>query len=198
MEKLRIRLGWIARIGLVVGGLHLLGCGFGVPLLDILGPFATVAYLFIGLCALYLVADRDTYLPFLGPAHIPCGALEPRVPVGANRELVIRTAPNKKVLYWAAEPAMEGLKNIPSWKGAYLGYENTGVAVSDAEGRAVLQVRNPQPYHVPIKGLLDPHVHYRVCEDSGWLGRVMTIPVDGTPDVEGYTGPESEYAAGWV
>jgi hypothetical protein len=187
-------------IGLVLGGLDALGRGlFGVHLLEKgLGGAAVVAYLLIGLSALYVMFDRDTYLPFLGPTHAPCGALEPRTPVGATTEVVIHTTPRTKVLYWASEPETEGLKDIPSWKGAYLGYENTGIAVSDESGRAVLRVRNPQRYRVPIHGLLEPHVHYRVCEESGWMGRVMTVPVKGVPSVEGFSGQNLEYTAMWV
>lgn len=93
---------------------------------------------------------------------------------------------------------MEGLKDIPSWKGAYLGYENMGVVVADSSGKAVLRIRPPQRYQVPIKGLLEPHVHYRVCEESGWMGRVMTVPVEGAPQVEPFAGESLEYAAMWA
>ena len=199
-ENIRAKMFFIAMIGLVVGGLHLFALGlFDVNLLEsVFGRLAVWVYLFIGMCALYVMMDRDTYLPFLGPAHIPCGALEPRTPKGANREIVIQTNPHTKVLYWASEPATEGLKDIPSWKGAYLGYDNTGITVSDEKGRAVLRVRTPQRYRVPIHGLLEPHVHYRVCEESGWMGRVMTIPIEGTPSVEHFSGKSSEYMATWV
>lgn len=192
--------GYIARIGLIVGGLHLLILGVtGVPILEkIFGEAVWVVYSGIGLCALLLMANRDTYLPFLGPSHVPCGALELRTPTGANREVVIQTTPKTKILYWAAEPATEGVKDIPSWKGAYLGYDNMGITQSDASGRAVLRVRQAQPYRVPIKGLLEPHVHYRVCEASGWLGRVMTIPLEGAPAVEPFSGVTHEYTATWI
>lgn len=191
---------YLAQLALVIGGLTLLGMGLlGRNLLeDLLGGAAVVLYLLIGLAALYVMFDRDTYLPFLGSTHVPCGVLEPRSPTGADREVIVQVAPLAKVLYWASEPSMEGLKNIPSWKGAYLGYENTGVAVADASGRVVLRVRSPQPYRVPIKGLLEPHIHYRVCEESGWLGRVMTVPVEGTPAVEPFAGASLEHRAMWI
>ena len=191
---------YIAMVGLVLGGLTLLGMGvLGVNLLEyILGRGAVVAYLFIGACTLYVMFDRDTYLPFLGPTHAPCGALEPRTPTGANREIALTITPRTKVLYWASEPAMEGLKNIPSWRGAYLGYDNTGIAVSDDTGRVVLRVRTPQQYRVPLHGLLEPHVHYRICEESGWMGRVMTVPVQGAPTIEPFSGQDAEYMATWI
>lgn len=190
MEKsLQVRLYMIAMMGLILGGITLFGMGLlGINLLEALfGKGAVITYLFIGVCTMYIMWDRDTYLPFLGPTHIPCGALEPRIPKGANHEVVIKTTPHTKVLYWASEPAMDGLKNITSWKGAYLGYENMGVVIADESGRAVLRVRPPQPYRVPVYGLLEPHVHYRVCEESGWMGRVMTVPMEGVPTVEPFS-----------
>lgn len=196
----RTLLFYISMAAIIVGGLNTLFMGLlEINLIEaITGRGAVLIYLFIGIGTLYLMFDRDTYLPFLGPAHIPCGALEPRFPKGANREIIVRVAPQSKVLYWASEPAMEGLKNIPSWKGAYLGYENTGVALSDDKGRAILRIRTPQRYRVPIQGLLEPHVHYRVCEESGWMGRVMTVPVEGVPSVEPFSGQLHEYSAMWA
>ena len=199
-EYIRTMLFYTAMIGVMIGGLNTLFMGLlGTNVLEsITGRGVVLLYLFIGISTLYLMFDRDTYLPFLGPAHIPCGALEPRYPKGANREIVVHITPNTKVLFWASEPAMEGLKNVPSWKGAYLGYENTGVAVSDDKGMAILRVRTPQQYRVPIHGLLEPHIHYRVCEESGWMGRVMTVPVKGVPSVEPFSGQLHEYSATWA
>ena len=196
----RTLLFYVSMAAIIVGGLNTLFMGLlEINLIEaITGRGAVLIYLFIGIGTLYLMFDRDTYLPFLGPAHIPCGALEPRFPKGANREIIVHVAPQSKVLYWASEPAMEGLKNIPSWKGAYLGYENTGVALSDDKGLAILRIRTPQRYRVPIQGLLEPHVHYRVCEESGWMGRVMTVPVEGVPSVEPFSGQLHEYSAMWA
>ena len=64
---------------------------------------------------------------------------------------------------------------INSWKEAYLEYQNAGVATSNGEGVVILKVREPQAYTVPLKGKLEPHVHYRVCGEAGWLGRINTI-----------------------
>lgn len=199
-RHIRIWMVYLSQGLLVLGGLTLLAKGLLERDLweDLLGGAAVVVYLLMGAAALYVMFDRDTYLPFLGPTHVPCSALEPRTPTGATRAVIVHVPPRAKVLYWAAEPAMEGLKTLPSWKGAYLGYENTGVTVADASGQAVLRVRTPQPYQVPIKGLLEPHIHYRVCEDSGWLGRVMTVPVEGTPAVEPFAGSSLEYRAMWI
>lgn len=138
------------------------------------GIFAALFYVAVGLAILFVAMDRDTYLPFLGPMVAPCSVLQNQSPPGATKNIKVTVTPNTKVLYWAAEPANENMKSIPSWKEAYLQYSNAGVATSDSEGVAVLKVREPQPYKVPLKGLLAPHVHYRVCGEAGWMGRIHT------------------------
>jgi hypothetical protein len=134
--------------------------------------------------------DRDTYLPFLGPMVAPCSVLQDRVPPGATRDVTVTVTPNSKVLYWAAEPASAKLEKINSWKEAYLQYDNAGVATSDATGKVVLRVRDPQPYTVPMKGRLEPHVHYRICGDAGWMDRIRTVFVRDTK-VEGFESKET-------
>lgn len=139
------------------------------------GALATLVYGLIGIAALGVLLDRDTYLPFLGPMVAPCSVLQNRVPPGATKDVQVLVAPHTKLIYWAAEPASEPLKGLASWKEAYDRYENAGVATSDEHGVAHLKVRDPQSYRVPFKGKLEPHVHYRVCGASGWMGRVHTV-----------------------
>ena len=117
------------------------------------GVLARSLYILIGLAALSLMFHRDTYLPFLGESIMPCS----------------------KVLYWASEPATEHLKEINNWQKAYTDYENAGVATADPTGEAVLKVREPQAYTVPLKGRIEPHIHFRVCGDGGWMGHVKTV-----------------------
>ena len=49
----------------------------------------------------------------------------------------------------------------------------------------MLKVREPQAYTVPFKGRLSPHVHYRVCGEAGWMGKINTVFLDKQP-VEGF------------
>jgi uncharacterized membrane protein YuzA (DUF378 family) len=130
----------------------------------------------IGLAAVAVLFDRDTYLPFLGPTLVPCSVLKDRTPSGATRSVQVTVRPGAKVLYWAAEPtgASEDLKKMNDWKRAYANYENAGVATANEQGIATLRVREPQPYWVPMKGALQHHVHYRVCGEAGWMERVQT------------------------
>jgi hypothetical protein len=125
------------------------------------------------------MGGRNTFLPFLGPTVFPCSLLQNHIPEGANTDVVITTRPGAKVLYWAAEPATEGLKTLKNWRDAYLKYENAGVTEADGAGRAVLRVRTPQPYTVPMRDRLEAHVHYRICLDSGGLSQIETVFLGG-------------------
>ncbi len=137
-----------------------------------------VVYVLVGLAALYHLTRRDFYLPFLGRAVYPCGALEPKVPEKADTQVVVRTQPNANVIYWASEPSTAGVVDDP-WL-AYQTGANSGVTRADASGMAVLRVRRPASYRVPPFGLtLAPHVHYRTCvHASGMLSPVQTVRLD--------------------
>ena len=179
----------VAMVLLIIGGLNWLLVGlFDVNLVSgIFGKsfFATLIYVLVGVSAIAIMLDRDTYLPFLGPMVAPCSVLENRDPPGATREVKVTVTPNTKVIYWAAEPASAKLEKINSWKQAYLDYQNAGVATSNGEGVAVLKIRDPQSYRVPFKGELAPHIHYRVCGEAGWMGRINTVFLNQA-SVEGF------------
>ena len=169
----------IAIVLLIIGGLNWLLIGaFNWNLVKALlgqGVIARTIYVAVGIAALAVMFDRDTYLPFLGPTVLPCASVPDRTPPGATKQVTVSAPPGSKVLFWAAEPEMEALKQIQTWKEAYGLYENAGVATADSNGQAILKVREPQAYMVPFKGRLEPHIHFRICESSGMLGRVKTI-----------------------
>lgn len=140
------------------------------------GLAARVIYAAIALSAVAIMFNRDTYLPFLGPAVMPaCNLLAERIPEGATLSVKARVPPGAKVLYWAAEPSTEGLDKVNDWREAYAQFKNAGVTVADTRGHAYLKVRPPQPYSVPFKGQIDRHVHYRVCQQNGMMGRIETL-----------------------
>jgi uncharacterized membrane protein YuzA (DUF378 family) len=171
----------IAMVFLVIGGLNWLTIGaFDVNLVrTFFGEWlADYIYIIVGLSAVTIMCDRNTYLPFLGPMVLPSSVLQDRAPPGATKEVKIITTPNTKVLYWAAEPANEKIKDVLSWKDAYQHFENAGVATANQEGVAILRVRPPQNYTVPIRGELQQHVHYRLCNEDGWLSQVHTTYLD--------------------
>jgi hypothetical protein len=148
------------------------------------GPFMRIVLLIIGIAGILHIFSRDFYLPFLGETVMPCAALEERTPSGADTTVTVQVPPNSKLLYWAAEPAAEELKQIQDWKLAYAAFSNIGVTTSDQSGTATLRVRNPQAYSVPFKGRLEPHIHYRICGEDGIMSRVNTVFINA---IEGFT-----------
>jgi uncharacterized membrane protein YuzA (DUF378 family) len=135
---------------------------------------AKLIYLAVGVAALYLVTKRDVYLPFLGETVLPCAAFAARTPDNANQEVTITTLPNTKVIYWASEPKADASGNLQDWDVAYNDFTNAGVAISDEKGKAILRFRgSPQAYKVPFKGIIKPHVHFRICEKYGMVGPVQ-------------------------
>jgi uncharacterized membrane protein YuzA (DUF378 family) len=172
----------IAMVLLIAGGLNWLSIAlFDCNLVCTVfgdGVISKLIYILVGLSALGVMLDRDTYLPFLGPMVAPCTVLENREPPGATKEIKVIVPANSKVIYWAAEPGAENMKQLKSWKDAYVKYENAGVATANADGIAILKVRPPQSYKVPFKGKIESHVHYRVCGDAGWMGSIQTAFVN--------------------
>jgi uncharacterized protein len=179
----------IAMTLLIIGGLNWLLVGlFRFDLVQALfgkGMVARTIYVLVGVAAIAIMFNRDTYLPFLGETVMPCSMFPEKTPPGATTEVRVSVPPRSKVLYWAAEPATEHLKQLKSWQQAYLKYENAGVVVADDSGEAILKVRKPQPYLVPFRGRLEPHVHFRICGENGILGRIKTVFLDDQR-VEGF------------
>lgn len=142
-----------------------------------------IIYIAIGIAAISVAFNRDTYLPFLGESVFPCSILTDQSPPGASRLITVYVQPGAKVVFWASEPG----DGHNSWINAYKKYENAGVTTADSSGKAVLSVREPQGYSVPIKGYIEPHIHFRVCGPEGFVGRIKTVYLaDGR--VEGFRG----------
>jgi uncharacterized membrane protein YuzA (DUF378 family) len=132
-------------------------------------------YILVGIAALSIAFNRDTYLPFLGESVFPCSVLSDQIPSGATRSVQIKAPVGSKIVYWASEPADGEDGRLPSYKKAYREYLNAGVATADNSGMATLKLREPQPYKVPFKGRLEQHIHFRICGPTGFVGRIKTI-----------------------
>ena len=157
---------------LVIGGLLGLWCWRKRSL------WGNVLAVLIALAAIWVGSQRDSYLPFLGESVVPCSVLQDKIPEHADLEVTVdHLKPGAKVIFWAAEPATEGLAKIQDWQRAYLELANAGVATVAADGSATLRIRKPQPYTVPLMGRLESHVHWRLCQDGGGLGPVQTTTV---------------------
>ena len=168
---------------LVIGGLNL--GAIAVFKKDFISDFfgknaflTNLIFLFIGIAAVCIGMYRDSYLPFLGQTVMPCALLNPQTPKNADFEVEILLRPGVKAMYWAAEPANKDLQYAENWRNAYSDFKNAGVVIADGSGRASLKVRKPQPYTVPLKGELKPHIHYRVCEERGIIGPIQTVTLD--------------------
>jgi len=173
----------VAMLLLVLGGINWgIIAATGVdPIRFLTGKNSLVAnalFLAVGVSALFIGYTRDSYLPFLGPSVVPCSLLKVQTPEGADFEKRVLVKPGVKVLYWAAEPSNADLQTIPDWREAYLSFRNAGVAVADEDGYVKLRVRKPQPYTVPMKSELEPHIHFRVCWNNGFIGPVETVTLD--------------------
>ena len=83
----------LAMVLLIIGGINWLLVGvFDVNLVRSIfgkGTLATFVYVAVGISALAVMIDRDTYLPFLGPMVAPCSVLQNREPPGASKEITI-------------------------------------------------------------------------------------------------------------
>lgn len=183
---------------LVIGGLNwgVVALTGGDLVSRIFGRGSVVArgiFLLVALAAAAVVFNRNFYLPFLGETHVPCSVLKETEPEGADTQIAVHVAPGAKVLYFAAEPANEALKGLNDYRAAYLEYKNAGVTTADASGNAVLKVRTPQGYTVPMKGALPPHIHYRVCGDRGFMGPIVTVTLDGKEYFENYVSREESH-----
>jgi hypothetical protein len=166
---------------ILIGGLN---WGFvGALKLDVVQAItgrsiSRIIYVVVGISALWLIFRRDTYLPFLGETVMPCSAIQARVPDHADKEVILHgLKPGAKILYWASEPATQGLATINTWQQAYLDFANAGVAIVDDGGHVSLRIRSPQPYTVPMYGRIERHVHWRQCGDGGMLGPVNHQPI---------------------
>jgi uncharacterized membrane protein YuzA (DUF378 family) len=145
-----------------------LGASVGLPVLS------KIIYITVGVAALYLAFDRDTYLPFLGETVYPCTGLADKVPDEATVSVSVKVPAGSKVVYWASEHSKD-MDIAPNPWVAYMNYENSGVVTANADGLALLKVREPIGYKVPSGRTLQKHIHYRYCRIPGILSRVETV-----------------------
>lgn len=123
---------------------------------------------------IFLMSDRDVFLPFLGETVFPKALLKPQTPADTTKTVRVTVpgvADGTPVVYWAAEPSENHVKD--PWT-AYSNYENAGVALVQLEV-AELKVRPPASYYIPSGRLLKHHIHYRILQANGMLGSVKTV-----------------------
>ncbi len=134
-----------------------------------------VVYIIIALCGIYLLFERNTYLPFLGEAAFP-EPLENRTPVVKGEQLsaeLTNLPPNKKIIYWASNSSTATYNNPVD---AYGDFENQGVTTSNKEGKATIIFNKPGQYKVN-GNKLPLHIHYRYWTKYGLTSDVKTVNI---------------------
>ena len=105
-------------------------------------------------------------MPFFGKTILPCSTLSLKTPTNASIATTIKTKPNANVIYWVIENESDIEVRDRPWK-VYDIYSNSGVALSDYNGYAILKVRAPNNSK--------SHIDYRICTSGGMLSMIKTI-----------------------
>lgn len=121
--------------------------------------------------------DRNFYLRFLNRGVFPTGLLDKVVIQHVNSPFSTTVNLNgtegSYVVYWASHP---GQYETPY--DAYKRYTNAAVTKIGKNGITTIKLdQKPGTYKVPMKGTLQPHIHYRIMEHDGMLGEVQTLYV---------------------
>ena len=135
----------------------------------------SLVYIVIGICGVVLLINRNSYLPFLGEAAFPV-PLEDKLPVASGEQLSAELTdlpPNKKVIYWASNPASTTYENPVD---AYGNFQNQGIVTSDKDGKATIVFNKPGSYKVSNKQL-PLHIHYRYWTEYGLTSDVKTVNI---------------------
>lgn len=86
---------------------------------------------------------------------------------------------NRKILFWGAEPSNHTIINDA--KSAYKNFSNSGVAIIDKMGFALIKFMTPQNYKTQIKGTnkmtsFFKHIHYVISnnDNNKWQDQIYT------------------------
>jgi hypothetical protein len=144
--------------------------------------YNTIILLAISVVALYIFMRRDSYLPFLGIAHVPTSVFKDYQQAKFDKKITIDIKSKSdeykpvKLVYWGASPSKEKKSNP---RDAYGNYDNYGVSPI-VDGKATMYIKCPASYRVSHFGIdkdLPKHIHYRVVYSNGLLSRVETITI---------------------
>lgn len=134
--------------------------------------FEKYFYIFVGIIALIIMFNKNTWLPFLGPSVLPHTLVSLKKNNG-NTTIKVIVKPNSKVAYWTTTPSLNMNRNVFM---AYEDYSNSGVVQSNENGEALLVINKGTGYNVPTGKYIKPHVHYReITSDLGMMGPVKTV-----------------------
>jgi hypothetical protein len=142
--------------------------------------FNTIVYSLVAVSAIILAIQRDVWLPFLGRSVLPSALVPLKNPTSVNTVVEVHTRPNTKVAYWAALPMNKNngddsdSDSEPDVMTAYGDFSNSGVVMSDDNGLAKLSIAAGTSYKVPSDKVIPRHVHYRIINEHGMMGRIRT------------------------
>ena len=137
-------------------------------------PMIKILSIIVLIASIYIGANRNTYLPFLGRSVIPPAVfLQEKVPHGSNVSYILTLTDENAVdgayvLYWGALHAdVKNDKPKPNPIEAYGDYSNTGI-VRVKDKKATLFFNCPGKYNVGsvISQTLERHIHYRVIKPN--------------------------------
>lgn len=118
----------------------------------------------------WLVMQRTTWLPFLGPTVMPVGLLDVKTPRDSDFAIVLPAPKHAvKAVYWGSVIAADDPVE------AYGGYTNGGIA-DVVDGKVKFALMKPKVYKVGGRALRR-HVHYRWIGPKGMLSAVKTVYV---------------------
>ena len=141
--------------------------------------FNTIIYSLVAVSAIILAIQRDVWLPFLGRSVLPSALVPLKNPTAVDTVVEVYTKPNTKIAYWAALPIKNGdgdddSDSEPDVMTAYGDFSNSGVVMSDDNGLAQLHILAGTSYEVPSGKVIPRHVHYRIINEHGMMGRIRT------------------------
>ena len=132
-----------------------------------------VSLIAVGLCAVFIATDRDTYLPYLGRAALPASVLKEKQ--GPRQE---QKQKQKQERHKTRQIKVEIDGLPPNGVLVWWSYGEEGTASIDSDGRVSFRMDCPKRYWVPgflgSRRILPAHVHYRFSERDGMLSSVRT------------------------
>lgn len=163
---------------LIMGGLNWMSVGLnnGNVLEKVISnEYIRYFYIVMGIAAIYLAFDRNTFLPFLGWTVLPGDLLQNKEPINATESVMVPNHPDaKKIVYWATNPG----ETVNDPYTAYKNSDNAGVIPVIGKGdKIMLRLRCPKKYKVHGK-TLPRHVHYRYVFNNNMISAVYTMGVE--------------------
>jgi hypothetical protein len=161
--------------------------GFFYSIMIILHPdlmfFVKAIAIIVLISTIYISANRNVYLPFLGKTVLPPILFQQElVPDGATETHVIdleNVENGTRIIYWGAESTNKDTVHKDPFE-AYGDYSNTGVTTVN-DKKATLYFNCPDVYQTGsvYKKKIDRHIHYRlVAPDSAMASQVFTVYVN--------------------